>query len=114
MVGRLFKYLVKATLSMVLIGAYAGEVAGNSFFFDHPQSDTSIELPKVAQQRQQAQRARMNSDDRARLLRQGFACDKANGRMGQANCTEQEEAAKRELTERTRRNHEIAKERMGL
>lgn len=55
--------------------------------------------------------ARLDRADRARLLQQGFACNTSDGRSGQAHCTEQADEVRRELRERTRRNHEIAKQR---
>lgn len=113
MVKRTLMHLVLAMAAMTVIDARAGEAAGGGFFFGLSQEASRIELPKAAQQRQQAQRAGLSGEDRARLLRQGFACESRNGRMGQANCAEQEEAARQELAERTRRNHEVAKERMG-
>lgn len=54
----------------------------------------------------------LSSEDRARLLRRSFECKAEEGARGQAHCTEQQDAARRELVERTRRNHDLAKRRM--
>jgi hypothetical protein len=75
-----------------------------------------LPLMCAAEDRSDALRQRdtaiLSGEDRSRLLRQSFECKAEEGTPGQAYCAEQQEAARRELAERTRRNHEQAKRRM--
>ena len=100
-------------LALLPVIAYADNGAQVYFFPEHHQT-TNNELPHSLQERHERARATFNQADRARLLKQGFACDEVNGRKGQANCAHEEAAARREIARRTQQNHEIAKQRMGF
>lgn len=110
-----FNY-VSVLLASTLLAPVASandSTAVNSFFFEPKNSGSnSPDLPLEAQRRRQAQNAQLSGEDRARLLHQGFACAAHKGSPGQASCAETEEAARMELMERVRQNHEVAKKRM--
>lgn len=110
-----FIYALTMLVSMEIApSAIASDMANSAFFFED-QNNTGKHapvLPIEAQRRRQAQNARLSGEDRARLLHQGFACAEHKGKPGQANCAETEEAARIELRERVRQNHEVAKQRI--
>lgn len=99
-----------AMLSLCLLppasAADSNNGVGGSFFFEGQQQERA--------QLQRKDTAILSREDRARILKKAFACDSDNGRPGQANCAAEEAEIRRELAERTRRNHEIAKSRLGM